>query len=72
MADVGSRNNLGQYRRLLHILAEIPGPALLTRGSLEVAAGHVEAARVPEDVMQRVSGPDTKPRRADGHDQSSS
>jgi hypothetical protein len=45
-------HDLGAHRRVLHVLAQVPGAALVTGGQLQVAARHVQAAGIAVD--QRV------------------
>src|SRR6478735_6478692 len=53
VANLGGWNDVRQHSRLLDILPEIPRSTLLARGKLQVAAGHVEAARIAKDSSER-------------------
>src|SRR5215831_3831973 len=53
MADLGRRGDVAEYRRLLEVLADVPGPLLFLRRGLQIAAGHVQSAGVAEHVIER-------------------
>jgi hypothetical protein len=52
-----------------HVLAQVPGAALVARHQLQVAPGHVQAGGVAVDQFVGVFGLDAKTRLPDGHDQ---
>ena len=56
-------------RRCRERLPELPGPALVTRLELQVAARHVQAHGVAVDVVERVSDVDVDATMADRHHQ---
>ena len=50
---------------MLRRLAEVPGPRFFAGGQLQVAAGHVEAAGIAEDGLDRVLRRDAERRAAE-------
>src|SRR5256885_16011395 len=51
MADLRCRNELAARRRFVEVLAEIPWTAVVLAPLLQVAARHVQADGIAEDVV---------------------
>src|SRR6185369_5603495 len=68
MADLRGRRDFPEHGGLLEVLPRIPGALLVLRGALEIPAGHVEAAGVPEDVLERLRLRDAESGLADRDD----
>ena len=69
MADPGSRLQRGAGRGMVERLADFPGPFLLARGLLQVAARQIDADRIAVDVIERLVGRDVQAAALHRHDQ---
>src|SRR6266852_759814 len=52
VADLGSRADGADRRRLVERLARLPGASFLLGGGLQIAARQIEADRIAEDVLE--------------------
>ncbi len=69
MADLSHREDLADRRGLVEALAHVPRTAHVLRLVLQVAAGHVEADAVAEDVFQGLVDRNVGAARLHGDDQ---
>ena len=56
MADLADRMQRRDRRGQIETLPPIPGPPLLSRGELKIAAGQVDADGITVDVVKRALG----------------
>src|SRR3954464_2346614 len=69
MADLGGRHELAARRRLVEVLAEIPGTAVVLAPLLQVPPRHIEADRIAEHVIVRFLRVDAAPAFGERDDQ---
>jgi len=58
VADFCDRDEFAARRRLIEVLAEIPGPAVVLSPLLQIATRHVEADCIAEDMIVGLLGVD--------------
>src|SRR5258708_13018945 len=69
MADLRRGLNGGAGSGMVEGLADFPGPFLLARGDLQVAAGEVDAHRIAVDMLERPVGGDVEAATLHGDNQ---